>query len=68
MNKIKFTGSNTYEECSSYIQDMFQRSLDKKRDIYCHFTNATDTKNIDFVFQSSMSAILHKNLQETGFC
>ena len=33
---------------------------------YSHFTNATDTTNVDFVFDASMSIVLQENLKEAG--
>ncbi|CAD6196882.1 unnamed protein product [Caenorhabditis auriculariae] len=50
----EYKGSNTYEEASAYIQLRFE-TLNKRRggqkEIYTHFTCATDTNNIRFVFR-----------------
>ncbi|MFT7800731.1 guanine nucleotide-binding protein G(i) subunit alpha-2 [Arapaima gigas] len=43
----EYTGANKYDEAASYIQTKFE-DLNKKKDtkeIYTHFTCATDTKN-----------------------
>ncbi|KAK6318853.1 hypothetical protein J4Q44_G00100640, partial [Coregonus suidteri] len=44
----EYTGANKYDEAASYIQTKFE-DLNKKKDtkeIYTHFTCATDTKNV----------------------
>ncbi|KAJ1109298.1 hypothetical protein NDU88_006660, partial [Pleurodeles waltl] len=46
----EYTGANKYDEAASYIQSKFE-DLNKRKetkDIYTHFTCATDTKNIQF--------------------
>ncbi|KAI1239472.1 hypothetical protein IHE44_0012597 [Lamprotornis superbus] len=50
----EYAGSNTYEEAAAYIQCQFE-DLNKRKDtkeIYTHFTCATDTKNVQFVFDA----------------
>ena len=62
------TGSNTYEEGAAYIQMKFE-SLNKRRDqkeIYTHFTCATDTTNIQFVFDAVTDVVIKNNLKDCG--
>ncbi|KAJ8361152.1 hypothetical protein SKAU_G00176770 [Synaphobranchus kaupii] len=50
----EYSGANMYEEAAGYIQTKFE-DLNKKKDtkeIYTHFTCATDTKNVQFVFDA----------------
>uniref|UniRef100_A0A131YXM6 Guanine nucleotide-binding protein G(I) subunit alpha n=6 Tax=Ixodidae TaxID=6939 RepID=A0A131YXM6_RHIAP len=64
----EYTGSNTYEEAAAYIQMKFE-SLNKRRDtkeIYTHFTCATDTNNIQFVFDAVTDVIIKNNLKDCG--
>lgn len=64
----EYNGSNTYEETSRYIQDKF-RELNKAsqlKSIYFHFTCATDTENIKFVFDSVTDVIIKSNLADCG--
>uniref|UniRef100_A0A0K8RCA9 Putative g-protein alpha subunit n=1 Tax=Ixodes ricinus TaxID=34613 RepID=A0A0K8RCA9_IXORI len=59
---------NTYEEAAAYIQMKFE-SLNKRRDtkeIYTHFTCATDTNNIQFVFDAVTDVIIKNNLKDCG--
>lgn len=63
-----FLGSNEYEEASSYIKMKFE-NLNKRRDqkeIYTHLTCATDTHNIEFVFDAVTDVIIKNNLKDCG--
>uniref|UniRef100_A0AAY5ECT3 Guanine nucleotide-binding protein G(i) subunit alpha-2 n=2 Tax=Electrophorus electricus TaxID=8005 RepID=A0AAY5ECT3_ELEEL len=64
----EYAGSSTYEEASEYIRTKFE-DLNKKKDtkeIYSHFTCATDTKNIQFVFDAVTDVIIKNNLRDCG--
>ncbi|MEQ2196811.1 Guanine nucleotide-binding protein G(k) subunit alpha, partial [Xenoophorus captivus] len=59
---------NSYEEAAAYIQCQFE-DLNKRKDtkdIYTHFTCATDTKNVQFVFDAVTDVIIKINLREIG--
>ncbi len=63
-----FKGNNTYEEAAAYIQMKFE-NLNKRREtkeIYTHFTCATDTNNIQFVFDAVTDVIIKNNLKDCG--
>lgn len=65
---IFFLGENNFEEAAAYIQMKFE-SLNRNpqmKDIYTHFTCATDTNNIQFVFDSVTDVILKSNLRDIG--
>ena len=62
------SGQNTYEEAAAYIQLKFE-DLNKRKDtkeIYTHFTCATDTNNIQFVFDAVTDVIIKNNLKDCG--
>ena len=61
-------GSNTYEEAAAYIQLQFENLNKKKatKEIYTHFTCATDTNNIQFVFDAVTDVIIKNNLKDCG--
>ncbi|XP_040850449.1 guanine nucleotide-binding protein G(i) subunit alpha-2 isoform X2 [Ochotona curzoniae] len=64
----EYTGANKYDEASSYIQSKFE-DLNKRKDtkeIYTHFTCATDTKNVQFVFDAVTDVIIKNNLKDCG--
>ena len=59
-------GASNYTEASQYIRYRFESLNRQSKEIYSHFTNATDTTNVDFVFDASMSIVLQENLKEAG--
>ncbi|XP_029013429.1 guanine nucleotide-binding protein G(i) subunit alpha isoform X2 [Betta splendens] len=64
----EYTGGQSNEEAASYIQCQFEnlnRQKDKK-EIYSHFTCATDTKNVQFVFDAVTDVIIKNNLKDIG--
>ena len=64
----EYTGPNTYLEASQYIQKRFEDLNQKKeaKEIYSHFTCATDTSNIQFVFDAVTDVIIKNNLRDCG--
>nr|XP_039270828.1 guanine nucleotide-binding protein G(i) subunit alpha-like [Styela clava] len=58
----EYKGKNTYEEASVFIRRQFEDiNNDKKnREIYTHFTCATDTDNVRFVFDVVSDVIASK--------
>jgi guanine nucleotide-binding protein G(i) subunit alpha len=65
----EYRGPNTFEDTTQYIKEQFE-NLNKRKDektIYSHFTCATDTNNIEFVFSAVTDVIITNNLKECGF-
>ncbi|XP_052340602.1 guanine nucleotide-binding protein G(i) subunit alpha-3-like isoform X2 [Oncorhynchus keta] len=63
----EYAGASTYEEAAAYIQCQFEDLNRRKgtKEIYTHFTCATDTKNVQFVFDA---VIIKINLIECKLC
>uniref|UniRef100_A0A1A8SEP0 Guanine nucleotide-binding protein G(i) subunit alpha-2 n=1 Tax=Nothobranchius rachovii TaxID=451742 RepID=A0A1A8SEP0_9TELE len=64
----EYSGASKFDEAASYIQTKFE-DLNKKKDtkeIYTHFTCATDTKNVQFVFDAVTDVIIKNNLKDCG--
>ena len=62
------SGANLYDEAASYVQLQFE-NLNKRKDtkeIYSHFTCATDTTNVQFVFDAVTDVIIKNNLKDCG--
>jgi len=61
-------GPNTYDDAKNYIRQRFEDLNRKKgkKEIYTHFTCATDTGNIRFVFDAVTDVIIRKHLREVG--
>jgi hypothetical protein len=51
----------------AFIRDEYLgRARGKQGTVYTHFTQATDTNNIKFVFESVRSTLLKLNMNEFG--
>ncbi|XP_063052186.1 guanine nucleotide-binding protein G(i) subunit alpha-1-like [Engraulis encrasicolus] len=64
----EYKGGNTYDEAGGFILNQFEE-LNKRKDtkeIYTHFTCATDTKNVQFVFDAVTDVIIKNNLKDCG--
>ena len=61
------SGDHSYEEACNFIQQNFEnKNLNDRKEIYVHRTCATDTKNIDVVFNAVTDTIIAKNLMRCG--
>jgi len=62
-----YTGPNDYDTCKQFIQDrLVSLNRNKEKSIFPHFTNATDTNNIKFVFDAVVEIFLEHNLKSAG--
>jgi len=62
-----FVGPAAYEEAAAYIQAQFEaKNRSSMKEIYCHQTCATDTNNIQFVFDAVTDVIIANNLRGCG--
>lgn len=63
-----FTGADKdVDSAARFIQNLFQiQSTNPCKVIYPHFTTATDTSNIQVVFQVVMDSILRENLRNAS--
>lgn len=65
---LSLTGRNTYQDGINYLRERFV-SLNQnpsKKTVYTHVTCATDTNNIQFVFESVTDIIISEHLRDTG--
>ena len=63
-----YAGKNTYGEASAYIRERFEEKNERQgtKEVYTHFTCATDTSNIQFVFDAITDVIIKNNLRSCG--
>lgn len=63
-----YSGGSSYKEAATYIQIQFESKNQKieLKEIYCHKTCATDTNNIQFVFDAITDTIIANNLRLCG--
>lgn len=60
-------GAQEYGEAAAYIQAQFEaKNKSTSKEIYCHMTCATDTTNIQFVFDAVTDVIIANNLRGCG--
>jgi tRNA U34 5-carboxymethylaminomethyl modifying GTPase MnmE/TrmE len=61
------SGEPDKEAAFKWFESLFlKQNVDPKRDIYTHFTNATDTKTINAVMNAASRHILKQNLLGSG--
>ena len=64
----EYTGPNTFQDTTNFIRDKFVR-LNKHpgtKTVYTHVTCATDTDNIQFVFDSVVDIIIAVHFKSTN--
>lgn len=63
----EYTGLNTYTEGLGYIKSQYEsKNKSPKKEVYSHVTCATDTNNIQFVFDAVTDVIIANNLRGCG--
>ena len=67
-NRVRlFAGPSEFEAASDYIKEEFKLvNRNSQREIYVHKTCATDTENIQFVFDAVSDVIIAINLAKSG--
>lgn len=64
---LQCKGAQEYGEAAAYIQAQFEaKNKSTTKEIYCHMTCATDTTNIQFVFDAVTDVIIANNLRGCG--
>ena len=63
-----YVGPSTEEGCRNFIKERFYElcSQNRRKDLYSHFTCATDTRNIGFVFNAVSDVIVKRNMKACG--
>ncbi|KAG9475153.1 hypothetical protein GDO78_003556 [Eleutherodactylus coqui] len=63
----EYKGPNSFTEGVAHIQHQYEsRNKSQKKQIYTHITCATDTNNIQFVFDAVTDVIIANNLRGCG--
>lgn len=62
----EYNGGNNYDEATEFIQEMFESKNHLEKDIYSQITCATDTNNINYVFNYVKDIIIKKGLSRAG--
>jgi len=62
-----FEWENTYEAGCEFIRQKFESmKRDESKQVYTHITNATDTNNMRYVFNSVKDIVIRQSLAEGG--
>jgi len=62
----EYRGSDSFEECCEYIKQKFLDVNKQDKMVFCHLTCATDTQNVERVFEACKLVILKGNLEKLG--
>ncbi|MBN3321054.1 GNAO protein, partial [Atractosteus spatula] len=63
----EYAGPNTFADAVAYIQSQYEsKNKSPNKEIYSHITCATDTNNIQFVFDAVTDVIIANNLRGCG--
>lgn len=63
----EYQGKDEFKEAAEYIQAQFvAQNKSEEKEIYCHLTCATDTENVQFVFDAVTDVIITNNLRASG--
>ncbi|GMT14419.1 hypothetical protein PFISCL1PPCAC_5716 [Pristionchus fissidentatus] len=66
-----YKGGNEYDVAAMYVQERFTRlvtpDVAHKKPLYVHLTTATDTRNIDKVFESCIDVVFRTTMEKVGF-
>eukprot|EP00299_Pterocystis_sp_00344_P015837 c7925_g1_i3.p1 GENE.c7925_g1_i3~~c7925_g1_i3.p1 ORF type:complete len:588 (-),score=117.15 c7925_g1_i3:62-1825(-) len=62
-----YTGGFNFDAGRIYLTNQFAKRCHFQKDIFVHVTCATDTTNIEFVFEAVKDIVLQKNVRAAGF-
>lgn len=61
-----YTGSNSYDSACQFMKEQFESKNHQDKSIYTHLCCATDTTNVQAVFNAVKDIIIRKSLEEVG--
>jgi len=62
----QYNGSAESKDGEEFMQDQFENRNKQTKDVYTHFTCATDTNNVFIVFNSVKDIVIKKGLSKAG--
>lgn len=68
LTQLSFAGGLNYDKAAQYMQKQFVKlnKVTNRKEIYCHVTCATDTKNVQYVFNVVKDIVIKKVLLTGG--
>jgi len=61
-----YTGTDDYDSATTFLEQEFLKRNHYKKQIYCHFTCATDTRLVSVVFNAVKDIVVREALQKAG--
>jgi len=61
-----YTGENTYEAGTAYLEQEFLKRNHQKKAIYCHLTCAADTQLVTVLFNGVKDIVVRHTLETSG--
>jgi GTPase SAR1 family protein len=61
-----YDGTNSYDEATDYITEVFSKRKANPRDLYVHLTCATDKTNVQVVFTATKDIVVRQSLRAGG--
>jgi len=63
----EYSGGDNYDAGTQFLQDQFtSKNRNPEKQIYSHITCATDTSNVEAVFNAAKDIIIRRSLNEAG--
>lgn len=59
-------GGKDYNKATTYITEKFLAQNERSKAVYTHITTATDTQNINVVFNAVKDVVLQKVFKKSG--
>nr|CAD2166018.1 unnamed protein product [Meloidogyne enterolobii] len=65
-----YSGENEFDATANYVSDRFHsvvaQNMTEVKTVYTHYTNATDTRNIDRVFESCVDVVFRVSMEKAA--
>jgi len=61
-----YTGANTYEAGTAFLEQEFSKRNHQKKPIYCHMTCVTDPRIVTALFNGVKDIVVRKQLETSG--
>ena len=64
---LNYNGGTNFDAALAFIKEEFASKTPAGQELYTHETTATNTKNVELVFDACKDIFLRRNLQDAGF-
>ena len=64
---LNYNGGTNFDAALGFIKEEFMSKTPNGQELYTHETTATNTQNVEHVFDACKDIFLRRNLQDAGF-